>query len=333
MPYTHFRMIGYEVPTVTLRPTNYNDRLSGWDPGTETPKVARIPVPDDLPDDARKRLRRLASVVNAAWLRHSLLLSDNPSTLKIFIVPEFYFRPDKAAIASNSYPDNVANRIFQTLNSMFSHADFKDWLFVCGTVIWDSANDTFAKTKLYFNTGVVVEGGKTNSIRLVEKKINSSIDGVPPTFFAPGADAKVKLIFDEWSAKRLRVFDLAGISFGLEVCLDHGLKVLKTTLAQWQANEGATKSIKLHLLSAGGKPLETDAVAAKKGGYILRNDGHVLWGPNTELKQVPTSGTTLVDTANEYVWNVDSSLQLPVPTGYVSITQRVVFYPALPIPT
>jgi hypothetical protein len=330
MPYTHFRMIAYEVPTVTVNLLNVNDLKSGWSPGPECPKVARIPVPDDLPDDARKRLRRLASVVNAAWLRHSLLLDDNRNILKIFIVPEFYFRPDKAAFASNSYSDSTANRIFQTLNSMFSSTDFNDWLFVCGTVIWDSSNDTFAKTKLYFNTAVVVEGGKTNSVRIVEKKVPSTIDGVPPNFYGPGVEPDVKLIFEAWSARRLRVFDVSGVSFGLEVCLDHGIKVLKTLLGEWQQNEGSAKTIKLHLLAAGGMPLKEDAVAAKKGGYILRNDGHVAWGPS-QLKKVPTSGS-LVDNASEYTWTVEASMQLQVPGGYRTIPQQVVFYPSLPIP-
>jgi hypothetical protein len=331
MPYTHFRMIAYEVPTVTANTLDHKDLKSGWSPGAECKKVARIPVPDDLPDDARIRLRRLACVVDAAWNRHALLFNDNRNTLKIFIVPEFYFRPDKAAIASNSYADNVANRIFQTLNSMFSHTDFNDWLFVCGTVIWDTSNDTFAKTKLYFNTAVVVEGGKTNSIHIVEKKLPSRIDGVPPTFYGPGVEPDVKLIFNSWSANRYRVFNVSGLSFGIEVCLDHGIKVLKNVLNKWERNEGLPQTIKFHLLTAGGMPIDPDAVAAKKGGYILRNDGHVQCTPLSQLKLVPINGN-LVNMASESTWAVDVSMQLPVPVGYISITQQVVYYPSLPIP-
>ena len=72
MAYTHFRFIAYEVPTVTGIPgpelTAPLKTKTGFGAGLECDEVDTIPVDLDrnLPDDARIRLKRLASVVDLA---------------------------------------------------------------------------------------------------------------------------------------------------------------------------------------------------------------------------------------------------------------------------
>ncbi len=357
MPYTHFRMIAYEVPTVTygaIAPV-----ISGWDPGQECRPVARIPVPDGVEDDARIRLKRLASVVDFARERLQVLGGDHDNTLKILIVPEFYFRPPALAAnyAHNTYPDNVAVQIFKALNQMFVHADFRHWLFVCGTVMWNTLNDVMAQP-VYFNTAIHVWGGRPNAIGLIEKRLASGIDGVPVAR-SPGAAADIQPIFADWATRRLHVFHIDGIPLGLEVCLDHlnhdYCRVLRHVLADWPGREGNHQGVKLHVLTAGGMPIHPGSVCAQVGGYILRNDGMASPGERSQLQQVqsyseqdPLMGLVVV---NELDPNAETSANLvnvapaerrdlppgriilPMPgADYNTFTQRLVYYPALPVP-
>src|ERR1044071_843991 len=187
MPYTHFRLLAYEVPTATYVTSMTADGVSGWNPGRERPAAARVPVAGVTNDDARIRLKRLASAVNSVSGLLPMLVDDNNATLKIFLVPEFYFRPPTvdASYYSNTYPNSVKNQILTALNEMFAHADFTHWLFVCGTILWNSRQDV-KSTPLYFNTAITVKGGPHPDVHnrqdaivsVVEKRMPSGIDGI-----------------------------------------------------------------------------------------------------------------------------------------------------------
>lgn len=367
MPYTHFRMIGYEVPTATFQENG--PVVSGWDPGVSYREIARLPVPDKINDDARVRLRRLAGVVDFAETKLQTL-GDNANTLKVFVVPEFYFRPPAdlgATYRHNTYPDIVSKDILTTLEGMFVHADFSNWLFICGTMMWNTLNDQTAKP-VYFNTALYVLGGQTQGLHIIEKQLASGIDGVPVAS-APSMDPQVAQVFANWNYRKQHVFAVDNVTFGLEVCLDHlnyqyG-RVLKRTLAAWPAREGvaASPEVKIHVLTAGGMGIKLESVAAKVGGYIFRNDGITNPAPHSELRQVqsydapadPLGAQKIA--SNQFDPDLDSpnvanlaasvvaaqsdpvphgALTLPMPLApgqpYESFPQRVVFYPALPLP-
>jgi hypothetical protein len=305
-PYTHFRLIAYEVHTAAA--ADNAAVISGWSPGTECPAIARVPVPATVPDDARIRLKRLASVVDLA--RNQVAAggrTDNTNTLKIFLVPEFYFRPPAstgAGYTGNTYPLQVNTQMLDALNQMFVAADFADWLFVCGTVMWNTLADTLSGGEtLYFNTAIVVRGGRTDALHVVEKRVPSQIDGVPAPlapqkfggpYAGPGYDPKVRLFLERWSQRKRRILRFDGIDFGVEVCLDHAdhpsFRTLKRVLVDWRANEPVIPPAipKLHLLAAGGMPVEPGSVAAKANGYILRNDGlhHARQPATSQMFQV-----------------------------------------------
>lgn len=363
MPYTHFRYIAWEIPTATFKTNMQADGISGWDPGQECQPVQRIPVPSSVTDaDAKIRLKRLAAVVNAAAYRLANTVGgDNVNTLKIFMVPEFYFRPPviSQSYYSNTYPNTVKTQIIEALNTMFGHADFSHWLFVCGTVMWNTRQDIHA-APLYFNTAVYVWGGHADSLRVIEKQLPSGIDGLP-VGAAPGHDPSVKLFFESWKTRKRRVFDIDGIPMGLEVCLDHlnspNCRVLKNVLSDWEQKEGNGTEIKLHLLTAGGMSIQPKSVSAKVNGYILRDDGITssagtarsnlqlvqsytwdnplllqLLGPPTGSDLKATATLTNVGAAHTYALPA-GPLRIPIPVGgYLSFTQQLVFYPPLGVP-
>lgn len=357
MPYTHFRYIAYEVPTATSMPNG--PVVSGFDAGQECPAIARIPVAGTTPADARKRLKRLAAVVDTAVTRVQTGFGDNANTLKIFIAPEFYFRPPNAlgpGYVHDTYPQEDTYKIWGQLESMFTAVDFKDWLIVPGTVMWNLHDPSAGRT--FLNTAMYIIGNQAKSVYFIEKKLPSNIDGIPQPY-APGNDPYLKPIYEKWDYRKPHVFSIGGVPCGLEVCLDHAnspnCRVLKTVLSDWYKNEGGDQEISLHLLTAGGMTIKDKSVAAKANGYILRNDGYSN-PPHSELRKIgrytqpdPLLGQ-LLDTTPD---NLDGTVEfaatvtvgvasIPLPNDatrvpmkgnpYYEFAQRLVIYPPQPLP-
>lgn len=351
-PYTHFRMIAYEVSTAAHGGPHGLGVVSGWSAGQQLPQaIAQLPViGPNLPLDARIRLHRFAGVVDLAW--NSLQMQpNNGQTLTVFIAPEFYFRPPNigAGYDHNTYPATVAMQVINALDNMFAHANFQDWLIVCGTVMWNSGEQIGERPR-YYNTAVYVHGGRNQGARLIEKKLASSIDGVPQAM-AMGADPAGALVMQSWEIRRRHAFDHDGVRFGLEVCLDHldsdAFRVLKHVLADWP--DSARPAVKLHILTAGGMDIKSASVAADPGGYILRNDGLNNAGPRSELRRVIRHTWWKIETNPWNRWGSATMepaiapvsataipagpLEVPLPPGgRTPIAQRLVYYPTINIP-
>lgn len=284
MAYTHFRFIAYEVPTATHDLAQ--NVVSGFDPGPECAVVDRIPVGATTGPDSKLRLKRLASVVDEAEraIRASAL-TDDDNTLKVFMVPEFYFRPQAYTndYRYEMYPEAEAESIIVQLSTMFQDAAFQNWLIVAGTVLWRQTKTdpvTGAPITAFRNTAVIV---RRSEIYGVEKYVPSHLDGVPYPLaplgkFADNYDPTLHIEYDTWMFRKCRILDIGGVLCGLEVCLDHGDKrysVLKKILSEWGTHETAPRPLlSLHLLPAGGMQINPDCVAARDSGYILRNDGY-----------------------------------------------------------
>jgi hypothetical protein len=335
MPYTHFRYIAYEVPTASRGPAVRV--FSGFPAGQEYQALGRIPVPGgvNFNTDARVRLKRLAGVVDIAanTLRNGTLI-DNANTLKIFVVPEFYFRPPRALGAGyehDTYPMTGMADVIRGLDQMFVHADFTHWLFVCGTVMWNQKlpQPNAPDKTLYWNTALYVRGGPgRGGARIVEKQLASRIDGVPQAL-APGRDQYVAVIHQEWRNRKEHVFNVDGIPFGLEICLDHAdgdaYRVLKRVVSDWPANErGAQQDVKLHVLTAGGMEIQNPSVAAKVGGYILRNDGLAQ-----DPADVPPYVYSEMRQVQNYTWT-DPLLNRPTVLTHFDSTGTATLAPAIP---
>jgi hypothetical protein len=379
MPYTHFRYIAYQVPTATCV-RGQNGVESGFDPGDTCPEVNKwlLNVEEmaeqgvrpafvslcvkvlNPPKDEEIRLRRLAAVIYKAAEELRRLKDndkDNENTLKIFIVPEFYFRPpaktDKNYI-QDTYPVREFLKIWKAFDCMFQDDNFKDWLFVLGTVMWndvDFAPYGMAGTKSelkpsqsahFFNSAMYVRGGKRkNPTQRIEKQMASSIDGIH-LFLTPGEHKDLKPIYEDWRTRSERVFRVENIDLGLEVCLDHGNAVLKTVLSEWSKKgnpkacfkKGADRDISLHLLTAGGMRINNESVAAKKDGYILRNDGYLVNQP-TELRQVITTAPKVTTgdpvTFKSYALTGPELVPMKGPQ-YYQFPQQINIYPIKKLP-
>ena len=331
MAYTHFQYIAYQTPTFGFD-ANDGSFLASLAPGDLCDAIDDIPVPENLglSDDAKKRLRRLAAVVEKA---HSELVGDQDTTLKVFMAPEFYFRPE-AATNSHTYSQEERGKILAALGLMFKDAKFDHWLIVPGTVL---ANIpvvplTNPKTYYYYNTAIAIQGGTNCKLTAIEKQQPSSIDGVPvnggitSTTVAAG---NYKEHFEQWSQRKQRMFRVGGIQMGLDICLDHcgpaafnpaGAVVIQDTLRVTKrvVNEFLAQpplpaplpELSLHLLTAGGMPVVPQSLAAKNGGYMLRTDGHPGMNPTINFKRI-TNYTTPAGATNFY--NIATGNPNPAP--------------------
>lgn len=268
--YTHIQLIAYEVPTLQVVA-----------PGTAPAAVARLPVPQLADADSLARVRRLAGVVNFAADRLHTAGGDAATTLKIFMAPEFYFRPPNT---ENAYSFNQMTNIMDALRNLFVHADFADWLFVPGSIF--SSQPADAKSvdqpggqRAYFNTACMVKGGAADApFNFVHKRLVSSIDGAPPNEAALHNPHFQPLLM-AWAERKNNVWRCDNRTFGIEVCLDHydsqSCRVLKTVLSDWQANENqAAPAVDVHLLTSCGMEFNDRSSAARANGYLLGVDGH-----------------------------------------------------------
>lgn len=135
----------------------------------------------DLEEDVMHRYAVLEEVLMA--LREDNLdqfpeIDFKPSVLKIFMLPEFYWRGPNGAYSTGdiSSEDGILVKLMDRLRAAASHEDFKDFLFVFGTLILTSTSDeaeaeAWERAHLengqqlrkdevvYFNLAIVMRGG------------------------------------------------------------------------------------------------------------------------------------------------------------------------------
>jgi hypothetical protein len=267
MPYTHFRYIAYQVPTAAMI---HGKVLSRFSRGKTLDTPILLGSDEKLNIDSRARIRRLLNVMIDA---HELIKdNDNDSILKIFMAPEFYFRPNStdAAYSYDTYRA-IKNCLRETIAA---DSRFNDWLVIPGTIIWKWDKTTGKRpphggTDVYMNSTLYIKHGVKS--RVIEKTQSSGIDGKPDE---TGIDRKYSDVvwgdyYKSEPKRKKHFFTIGTIGFGLEICLEHHLKILKDSLTI----AGYPAGVAIQLLTAGGMPTERGSVVGKVDGYILRNDG------------------------------------------------------------
>ena len=222
--YQRFCYLAWEVPTVDF-----------VHPG-KVPEIGNEEVNKllaTLPDDARIRAARLYSVVEGAW---TLVDSQTSSqqvgagTLKIFMAPEFYFRPETGGPHQPymTYDARTASAIQSVVSRLFTADKFADWLIVAGTVVqhvemkFSRAFDPLSHDRMsqetgkvqaeannlapqsprlanmdygFLNTAIVVKGGPLGPFRFIDKQGIASADFMPRQ---RNAADEIKVALTDW---------------------------------------------------------------------------------------------------------------------------------------
>jgi hypothetical protein len=258
--YTHVQFISWEVytgPNRGTRPWSMNrDGISYTGIGNAVDN--RLDIEGQIVD-IEERLQFTYKAIEEA---HKLAVK-HPTTLKVFMAPEFLYRGKGGAYIHDLIngwikrpPDEFNLKGFDRfpgllgyLKSFAAENKFNDWLFVFGTAISasfpaikTSGGWVLDSTKMgeIYNTALIQRGGEfnTNDAYASRKRYISGIDFIKSQYNAKGfalggvepAD-RLNLEPNESNREGSATFTINGINdkdgqpimFGLEVCLDHAI--------------------------------------------------------------------------------------------------------------
>jgi hypothetical protein len=267
-------------------------------------------------DDIRERVALVGSAITAAYSHAKTV--QTAETLKVFMLPEFFFRGKTGA-----YSMDDVQKVVLGLQTLVKDAKWKDWLFVFGTIIgqsqqtqgasfWSSmmkvlfgasttAIDQSKPVEVY-NYSLVQKGGfgdvkdAPSKAHAVLKEHRSGIDFIKSRESTGGGLVLERVQHLDPSNKTtsesqvhsydgLSVFQLEGRTFGLEVCLDH-LKGRLKTAQQAATSKSPFPAIDIQLVPSCGAYIKASAIVAKKGGYVFNSDG--LNSVVSDLQRVDT---------------------------------------------
>lgn len=238
-------------------------------------------------------------------------IDHSPHVLKIFQMPEFFLRgPHGAYSIETLYQEpSVMLQISDAMRDLVNHADFEDYLFVMGTVIFakglgqqdaTSHNGTTTTTTtgtnpswlqkelnasevMYWNFAPVYAGGVNVTKYLVSKKYISTADfldrtrlpnpAVTRTGEYDPASKRLQTLLERRGTAMIEnnILEIDGVRIGIEICLDHRLGSLWTNLGQEAATEETL--VDVLLVTSAGMALERGPNPIRRGGVAYLTDG------------------------------------------------------------
>ncbi|WAS95659.1 hypothetical protein [Nannocystis punicea] len=349
MPYTHVQFIAYEIGTAPAN-TVWDDDVI--DSGTYL-GLKRL----DLDVETRCRLMLRAIQTARDNLPHGssppTAPEDDGTTLTVFVAPEFFFRGPQGA-----YPMEDVQRAIGLLQAMVAEDRWKDWIFCFGTILGVSAPAIGSPpvidpttVKEVYNFSLIQKGGTAArgdaGARVVVKELKSGIDFIAGAATddgllwaavehldpsrAPGPGREQQRVNYDGAG----IFDLDGITWGLEICLDHDGEAGGRLLNSPQLPGAA--EVQVQLVVSCGMSIVEENVVAKQGGYVFGCDG--LGDASSNLERVEASMSEIGALSRHAVGDEDLSVDSVSPVESVRVNElypdgagEVAIYPAQPLP-
>jgi hypothetical protein len=298
MAYSYVEFLGYEIKTSALS-TSY------------------MGLESDLRSDMTERVKLMRKAIGTA----RLCATSMATCLKIFVAPEFFFRGPNGA-----YSMGQVGAIIGGLQKIVKAETWKDWVFVFGSILGNSSphdhpdfgerlmrklfsEDAYqldaTKRKEIYNFVLVQQGGfgdgdASEHARTVMKKVVSGVDFIkdaptargltsgevtgPPRIVKPEPNLELQRHNHDGAG----IFDLAGVRFGVETCLDHlydatkGKDFRRLRVAPLASGQ---KKVQIHLVPSCGMSIKPGSVVAQSDGFVFNVDGD---RPGTDLRKVQT---------------------------------------------
>jgi hypothetical protein len=311
--YNKFQLIAYQVPT---------DRGFKNDNGNVVKSETRLPAGQrcqiastrlndmeqeltaGLSADALSRLMRMIAVAEKAAT--SLDIDTARNTLKIFMAPEFYFRPELKGTTSWSYTLAEKQLIERALCRVFSAREYESWLFVFGTIVWyrtasslvNEAEDLLAVVKadpkladlgdtpFLWNAALIMEGGtdqlftsvkrhysEADDIDLQYRALPAAVARSPLDGLLPKSKSKLRDYFTSLKKESpTEPFFPVGdnLTLGLEICLEHEEGVLPGVFRKLLQKY---PQLDLQLITACGMRVKEPNLCITENQFVLRVDG------------------------------------------------------------
>lgn len=311
MAYTHIQFIGYKINTFPN--TDSSSKSTVIVKGHTLPLFKQTKRYRGRPDEASDVADRHI-LMREAIHRAATDTDKSPTTLKVFVAPEFYFRGSNGAYDFEAYSSLV-----DKLTSMVKKDRWKDWLFVFGSILVGYATDTSSKRQIQ-NVVLVQKGGVDGATRAIVKEHLSGIDfvkagtstvktssgpavvdttlssglgGTGVAHPAPSKSGGRGRELQKWDYDGRGLFMQDDICFGVEICLDHLEQRLRTSPP---ARNHAY--VQVQLIPSAGMNIKNPSVVAVLDGLVFNCDGNPE--RRSELRKVTqecTRGTDAVTSA------------------------------------
>jgi len=231
----------------------------------------------NLTEDVKHRYMILQSVFET--MKQDALSSEvskidhSSDVLKIFMIPEFYWRgPNGAYSIADMAEGGALVQLSDAFIDVLDSEHFEHWLFVFGTVIiaesprdpskpWEFDSRHIDKDDvLYYNVAPVVRGGPDiiNHRYIIDKNYISTADFLSRSKGLPNPresdvlrysslmDVQNGNLVDFWAKRGSHfvdgnILEIDGIRIGLEICLDHARSVLWDQLLDEKNGTTSTK--------------------------------------------------------------------------------------------
>lgn len=281
--------------------------------------------PSDPVSDFRRRLDLMIEAIHTAC--NNPYIDKDPSVLKVFVAPELYFHPrtgaypDKAYLGAMGAEPHPAT-IMGALSAEVQGSQWKDWLLVFGTAMVEDRMPGEPRKEpgeiTMFNLALVCKGGPS---LVVQKKLVSPVDwmdlpgvfprseavkgfgSVLPQYFEGAFPLSYReevndRVLPGKGIDRGGLLTLEGITFGIEVCVDHGFARLRRI-----AMEAGDVYAQIQIVPACGTWIVPARIATLKGGLVLGVDGG--------LKSLPPSPAKSEDGYHSALYTVTSDDSQP----------------------
>ncbi|MFV0525729.1 MAG: hypothetical protein ACK5RL_14660, partial [Acidimicrobiales bacterium] len=292
---------------------------------TLTARTPRQPAPRTA-DEAETQVAAFVALVTDLLDRPTVAPHDKldrrPTTLKVILAPEFYFRcpegqPDGRGHFTQQDFIQIMGTVRAELRQLFDRFRPQPWLVMPGTVVWgqEQGNNGVALVNTIFGVDFTDPAVPAKDI-LCDKQYFSAIDGLDRWRNAAQNNQARPASLGYRSAQTiaLAATTQAGqpIGVGAEICLDHAYGVLRSAVTDRDrpADVDPPPELHLHVILACGMDLNPlhAAVSPRVTGVVLRCNGNrynadrakVIRSDVYRRMRIPTGG---------FVWRRDPEVQ------------------------
>jgi hypothetical protein len=309
--YTHLQYVGFPIQTgydafISDGGLFYQDYgHSGVYPGLEIAST-----------DISKRFELMSEALKT--VAASSVIDLAPTTLKVFLMPEFFFRNAIGAYNMSDAGGKAAvEDLARSISSLLSGNEWRDWVGFFGTTIGFQTSHGSTSTGRgrgrrgaspsplvdTYNFAMVRRGGANGEQFMHFKHYISSIDfldatpgwegtvtypimnvSLPPssqpqpmghtTKRYPILDGRARTDLEALAGRSVEGrFEIANVSFCLDICLDHAMGVCADALdAEKKAGTGPGL-VSIHAIVSAGMKIEPKHVRVPPGGSAILADG------------------------------------------------------------
>jgi hypothetical protein len=230
----------------------------GWKVGCNYGTTYFRHSPDDR-TDMETKCGEMMQAINAARGAMPPVPRDDPTVLKIFMAPEFFFRGQNGAYS----PDVVSDIVGRMRSLGTGSAAWNDWLFVFGTAVAAiEAQVTFCRTCGFGRSKIRQEPDPTGKLKTIQKCSRQGPGPAHDIVTGWGAEVQNVALLQKGSAAHMVVKEyVSGIDYtGNQVTLHPGTAQQKV-MPTLPPSGGA------------GSPIESKFDDERMGGCLLTVDG------------------------------------------------------------